>query len=62
MRHLHVGSKNASILPKGWREGILAHTYRKNKDGSISVVVLVNIYGKDKEVYSTERTRLRKSK
>lgn len=54
--NLHVGADGAEQLPSGWRDEIVCHTMRKNRDGSITVIALVNVYDGKGNCYSNEHT------
>ncbi len=65
MKHkrLTVFDEGSTQLPKGWHDEIVVHTFRKNDDGTVSVLALVNVYSPDGKCYSADRTlRLRNNR
>lgn len=58
---LHVGQEGSEGFPDGWSDEIVAHTFRDNKDGTITVIVRINIYSPNGDCYSDDRVlRLKK--
>lgn len=55
-RFLYVGSDRAEFLPAGWHDEIVCHTIARNKDGTITVVALVNLYDDTGRRWTAERT------
>ena len=57
---IHAGQEGSSSLPDGWYDEIVAHTFRKNQDGSISIEAAVNVYSKDtKLVWGRDDVKIR---
>jgi hypothetical protein len=54
--NLYVGSPRAEFMPPDWHDEIVIHTMARNKDGSISVIALVNLYDGDGNRWTAERT------
>jgi hypothetical protein len=58
---LSVGSPDAESFPKEWTDEVVCHTIRRNRDGSITVIALINVYGDNKQMWTGESVvRLRK--
>ena len=52
---LTVTSEGAEPHPLGWHDELVAHTIRRNEDGSITAICLINLYDDQKNCYSAER-------
>lgn len=55
-RHMMVHDEGTTTLPDGWRDELVCHTFRRNRDGTITVIALVNVYSPDGRVFTGERT------
>lgn len=53
-RWLFVGAEGSESLPPGWEDEIVAHAIRRNKDGAITILALVNLYDDKKNCYTNE--------
>ena len=54
-RWLHALDPRAESMPKGWHDEIVCHTIRRNGDGTITIIALINIYDDEGNCYSGER-------
>lgn len=62
-RRMMVMDKETERLPADWHDEIVIHTMRRNKDGTITVIALVNVYDGKGGCYSGETVmRLRKAR
>ena len=62
-RRLMVADDNTETLPAGWHDEVVIHTMRRNPNGTLSVIALVNVYGDDGKMWSGETVmRLRRQK
>lgn len=51
-----IADEGAEPFPEGWRDEIVCHTIRRNSDGSITAVILINVYDDTLRMWSAERT------
>jgi hypothetical protein len=59
-RWIHAGLTNCTSLPEGWYDEIVVHTFRKNKNGSISVEATVNVYATEgKRIWGRDDVKIR---
>jgi hypothetical protein len=56
-------SEGAERFPSEWHDEIVTHTIRRNDDGSLTAIILVNIYGDKGERWTVDRViRLERTK
>lgn len=51
-----ICDEGAEEFPSDWHDELVCHTIRRNADGSITVIAMINVYGEEGDVWTAERT------
>jgi uncharacterized membrane protein len=52
---LSVTAVGAEPLPAGWLDEVVVHTIRRNDDGTVTAICMINLYDSEHNCYTAER-------